>query len=208
MTIGDFLIIAAIGIAVLFVKSFLPSYLSEKGKSLATREDIEELTKKVEGVKTSYAADLERLRHTLARSDVYHRAQYDAEFGAYREIWEQLVPVHRAVLALRPAFDIGLAEGETDEQRRFHRLEAFAKAFNAFTETVDKRRPFYPSPIASELDELIKLVRGEAIDYQIGPGSGRGEYWKQAIANSAAIGEHVNRVCDLVRQRLSGNDAA
>ena len=208
MTIGDTLIIVAIGIAVLLVRSFIPSYLSEKGKSLATREDIADLTEKVESVKTAYAGDLERLRHTLARSDVYHRTQYEAEFGAYREIWDQLVPVHRAVLALRPAFDIGLAEGETEDQRRYQRLQAFATAFNAFTETVDKRRPFYPAPIAAELNALIKLVRGEAIDYQIGPGAGRSEYWKTAIANSAAIGEHIDRVCDLVRQRLSGNDAA
>jgi hypothetical protein len=208
MTFGEVIILVAIGIAVLLARSFLPSYLSEKGKSLATREDIAELTEKVESVKTLYAADLERLRHTLARSDVYHRAQYEAEFGAYREIWEQLVPVHRAVLALRPAFDVGLAEGETEDQRRYKRLDAFAKTFNAFTETVDKRRPFYPAPIATELNALIKLVRGEAIDYQIGPGSGHSQYWQKAIENSAAIGQHIDRVCDLVRQRLSGDDAA
>lgn len=208
MTTGDILILAAIGIAVLLMRSFLPSYLSEKGKSLATREDIAELTEKVESVKTAYATELERVRHSLARSDVYHRAQYEAEFGAYREIWEQLVPVHRAVLALRPSFDVGLAEGETEDQRKYRRLDAFAKAFNAFTETVDKRRPFYPAPIASELNSLIKLVRGEALDYQIGPAGGNSQYWQKAIDNSAAIGQHIDRVCDLVRQRLSGNDAA
>ncbi|HYM23988.1 MAG TPA: hypothetical protein VEU08_12305 [Vicinamibacterales bacterium] len=33
-----------------FVRSFFPAYLSEKGKNLATKEDIAEITNKVEQV--------------------------------------------------------------------------------------------------------------------------------------------------------------
>jgi hypothetical protein len=44
------------GVAYLVVKHFLSSYLSEKGKNLATREDIEEITRKVEGVRTQYVS--------------------------------------------------------------------------------------------------------------------------------------------------------
>ena len=40
------------GIVVFFlIKYFLPGYLSEKGKNLATREDIVEITDKIEEVK-------------------------------------------------------------------------------------------------------------------------------------------------------------
>jgi hypothetical protein len=46
----------------LFIKSFLPSYISEKGKNLATKEDIASITDKVESVKTDYAKVLEELR--------------------------------------------------------------------------------------------------------------------------------------------------
>jgi len=34
-----------------FLKSYFPRYLEEKGKNLATKEDIEEITKKIESVK-------------------------------------------------------------------------------------------------------------------------------------------------------------
>jgi len=43
-----------------FLKTFASSYLSEKGKNLATKEDIEEITRKVEEVKAELQA-----RHTL-----------------------------------------------------------------------------------------------------------------------------------------------
>ena len=43
------------GIVYFFIKSFLPTYLSEKGKNLATKEDIASITDKVESVKTDYA---------------------------------------------------------------------------------------------------------------------------------------------------------
>ncbi len=45
-----------------FFKVYLKSYSNEKGKNLATYEDIEELTHKVEGVKTQYALIAEQLR--------------------------------------------------------------------------------------------------------------------------------------------------
>ncbi|MEW4982179.1 MAG: hypothetical protein AB1Y26_02955 [Cycloclasticus sp.] len=37
----------------LIVKSYLPSYLSKKGENLATKEDIEEITTKIESVKSA-----------------------------------------------------------------------------------------------------------------------------------------------------------
>lgn len=46
-------IVIVVGYAcgLLFLKSYFPKYLEEKGKNLATKEDIEEITRKVESVK-------------------------------------------------------------------------------------------------------------------------------------------------------------
>lgn len=62
--IGSFGIGAVLGgfIIGFFLKSFVPSYLSEKGKNLATKEDIASITDKVESVKTEYAKVIEELR--------------------------------------------------------------------------------------------------------------------------------------------------
>lgn len=45
--------------------AFLSSYLSEKGKNLATKSDIEEITEKVESIKSDFAKDQEILRAEL-----------------------------------------------------------------------------------------------------------------------------------------------
>ena len=51
------------GIGIFFVMKFLfPSYLKEKGKNLATKEDIEGITQKIELVKSDYAKVLEEVK--------------------------------------------------------------------------------------------------------------------------------------------------
>jgi len=50
------------GIIYLFIKSYIPSYLSEKAKNLATKEDVETITDKVESVKAGYAEVLEEIK--------------------------------------------------------------------------------------------------------------------------------------------------
>lgn len=39
----------------LLIKFFLPGYLTEKGKNLATSEDVEEITQKIESIKADYS---------------------------------------------------------------------------------------------------------------------------------------------------------
>ncbi|EJO3996482.1 chromosome partitioning protein ParA [Vibrio vulnificus] len=61
---GSFGIGAIIGAGFLFfvLKSFLPAYLTEKAKNLATKEDIGEITSEVEQVKSGYAEMLEEVK--------------------------------------------------------------------------------------------------------------------------------------------------
>jgi hypothetical protein len=50
------------GIIFLFIKSYIPSYLNNKAKNLATKEDISDITDEIEGVKSGYASILEELK--------------------------------------------------------------------------------------------------------------------------------------------------
>lgn len=53
-------LIVLIGTVTFFaVKNFLPSYINEKEKNLATKEDISEITETVETIKTSFSKELE-----------------------------------------------------------------------------------------------------------------------------------------------------
>lgn len=48
-----------------FIKNFLPSYFNEKGKNLATKEDVEIITEKVERIKSEFIKDLEFIKTDL-----------------------------------------------------------------------------------------------------------------------------------------------
>jgi hypothetical protein len=61
-------------IAGLLLRGYLPSYIAEKGKNTASREDLEHLTALVEGVKALHTSEIERLKAALlAESQVTER---------------------------------------------------------------------------------------------------------------------------------------
>jgi hypothetical protein len=64
-------------IVFLLCKNYLPTYLSEKGRNLATREDIAEITDRVESVRSQYTALAEELkaRHQLRLAALDRRLQ-------------------------------------------------------------------------------------------------------------------------------------
>jgi hypothetical protein len=76
-------------IVFLLIKYFLPGYISEKGKNLATKEDISEITDKIEDVKAYYQSILENLKskHQLRLAAIDKRLQAHQEaYGLWREI--------------------------------------------------------------------------------------------------------------------------
>lgn len=78
-----------LGVAWLFLRSYLPSYFSKKAENLATREDIAAITHEIEGVKTQYAVLIEetRAKHQLRMAALDRRLQAHQEaFTLWREI--------------------------------------------------------------------------------------------------------------------------
>lgn len=65
LVVLNFLVLAAVVIVGLLLKHYLPPYLTEKGKNLATKEDIEEITNKIERVRSQYASEIEKLKSEL-----------------------------------------------------------------------------------------------------------------------------------------------
>lgn len=59
LEIVTLLAVVAIGY---LLKDFFPSYTTEKGKNVATKEDIEAITEKIESVKVEYAKSLEAVK--------------------------------------------------------------------------------------------------------------------------------------------------
>lgn len=44
-------------VSVFFIKSYIPSYLSEKGRNPASKEDVSIITEKIESIKAQYSID-------------------------------------------------------------------------------------------------------------------------------------------------------
>lgn len=83
-----FEILIALGIFALglFTKNYFPSYMDKKGENLATKEDIEEITKKTEAVQQEFREGFE-----LFSSDV--RFKYDFYYRQYSELYCKLYSI-------------------------------------------------------------------------------------------------------------------
>ena len=59
--------LTVLGLVILYftAKNLLPSYFNEKGKNLATKEDISDLTQLVETVKYNFTKETEHLKSNL-----------------------------------------------------------------------------------------------------------------------------------------------
>ena len=97
-----FHILEILGLGVILLWVFLKSYYSEKGKNLATKEDIGEITHQVEDVRTQYLQKLEEISHQnkiiIEQSSRKHQlrmAAIDKRLEAHQEayaLWRNLIP--------------------------------------------------------------------------------------------------------------------
>ncbi len=198
----------AVLIAVAVLARMLNAYGSEKGKNLATKEDIAAITHEIEGVRSQYSADLERLRNDLARGLNIHKARYETELHTYQEIWKKMVPLYHATLLLRPTRVFGsVPSGPMDEHNQ-KLLNAFAEEFNPFADLVYTTRPFYPESVYLELTKVMQLVYGEAQALRLHDPAKTPDYWDKALENANEIIAQIDKICDAIRARLAETGGA
>lgn len=78
------------------------SYLAEKGKNTATKEDIEEVTRKIESIKNEFTTPIEFLRLQLSKRANLHKLQAEKEFEVYAKLWNIITELRFAFEDLRP----------------------------------------------------------------------------------------------------------
>jgi len=85
-------ILVLLGIGSLFLfRKYLFSYSTEKGKNLATKEDIEEITRKVEEVKSEYIGELEKLKVEMSVLSRKHDILLDEKVRVFKRLQKRLV---------------------------------------------------------------------------------------------------------------------
>jgi len=129
----NILIIIAFGIILLFRRFYLPSYLNKKGENLATKEDIAEITKRIEAVKIEFTSQA----HILVKK---------------RETYEKIISGMRIFIEGHPA----------TEQDKNQMLEAYSMAWLWANDDVLKKLNYHlvlqikktSNPVSLKQDEL------------------------------------------------------
>jgi hypothetical protein len=183
--------------------AWLISYLREKGKNLATKEDVSEITQKVESIKTD-----------LAAKQHFSQIRYERELGVYEDLWPKLCDLQAAVISLRPILEFVPDHADEKEQATVEKKKCFWEAHNSLFKVVNHERPFYSSEVWEELDKLINLCWGEAVEWGICSNiinmrarENREDYYEKSIKNADAIKKQIDKICEAIRKRLNKFDS-
>ena len=107
------------------LRDFFPSYTKEKGKNLATKEDIQAITEKIESVKVEYAKSLEAVKTKLqleaAIKGAYQQKCLEA-LGAINDLLVEVTLYCWKQLAERSPSEhyVWSNVDDLDENRHFH----------------------------------------------------------------------------------------
>jgi hypothetical protein len=189
----------------LLINSYLSKYFGKKGENLATKEDISEITNKIETVKHDYARQLESTKAELSAQLNTHGFRYEKEYEVLSELTALLVEVRDASLSLRPDMDFKDAS-KTDEEIKKERLQRLFEAGKALYLSREKKRPFYPDEIYQAILTVENTARSESIKYQYkDPLDGKSflTYWQEAEKNQKEIALFADAALEYIRKRVT-----
>lgn len=204
----QFLILAGLT-CIVFFRKLLFSYSNAKGKNLATKEDIGDITEKIEDVKLEYAQQLEATRAELSSQLKNSGFRYEKEYEILSELSSLLVDVRDASLSLRPALDYRDPD-KTQEEVKKERLTRFYNALRALYLEKEKKRPFYPESIYAAINHIERESRSESIEYQHRDPEDEvryKDYWEKAQANQESITQAAEDAMTQIRNRVTNWDA-
>jgi len=180
---------------------FIISYFTEKGKNRAIKEDIKDITKKVEEAKSVYAKQLEGLKSSLASRLHVDQVRYKNEYKLLSELTEKLVDLRDATLRLRPVMEY-VDQSEDDGKRKQRRLKAFEKAMVDLSKIRERKMPFYPETIYKKLTAFDVITWKEAIGYKNNTPDTDDNYWKNVEENSKDIESKATDLMKTIRERI------
>jgi len=186
-------------VAGLILRVYLPTYFAEKARNLAKKEDIEDLTRKVELVKHEFTAEVERLKAGLDRATHVSKQQFDVEFAIYRDVWEKLVGLRQAFFALRP-FVSEIVPPQVGQERLQRRIDAFNLAYADFVNAADRNQPFYSEDVYRELSAIIDICIDEKFESEF-PDAEK-NYWQRVRDSKQKFLKAIDAAYKAIRARF------
>ena len=191
MDIATILISSVLGA----VGGFFLSYLNEKGKNFATKEDIAQITRLQTAVKAEFDAKHETLRSGLDRQLHIHKLTIEKEFEILTALWQSLFGLKLStqdLLLLNPLSDSTAIQKLQEE---------WNEKYNKFYDEVEENRPFYAKEIYGTLREIIELATGATSFFRNSnlldlPNA------KQTTQDLIILNQHVDKACEEIRKRF------
>lgn len=136
-----------LSILLALISSYLFQYFKEKGKNLATQEDIENITSQVESVKQSYKIEFDKIQknNDLIFSEIKDtKNRYNSkQFELYNDLWSSLI-------------DLKISADELWESATGKKLKDFStKLYNAKI-SIKKSSLLIEN---NHYDELMKVIK-------------------------------------------------
>src|SRR6266568_1984885 len=94
------IMVLGIGALVLFIRNYLPTYAAEKGRNLATKEDIAKITDEVERVKHGYT----EIKSQIDRKHQLRMAALDKRLEVHQQAYWEWVKLLRTVYEPKEVF--------------------------------------------------------------------------------------------------------
>ena len=194
----------------LIFSKFLPSYFGEKGRNLATKEDIDGITRQIEDVKHGYAAQLEEIRANFSGQLATHGHRYQREFAILEDLARRLVDVRDLASAIRPVIDYYDPRKSANEIK-VERINALWQAQRRLYRVSERSRPFYPKGIYDAVQELEETARREGVfaKYQSPENHPDGPiaYWDEAAAARTQLMAKADVALNTIALRVARWDA-
>jgi hypothetical protein len=184
--------------------AFLSSYFKEKGKNIATKEDIAYITKEIEEVKYEYTRETESLRSNLSNQIKVSGFRYEKEYEILSDLTEKLVDVRDSALSMRPELDY-IDPKKDPQEITNERLDRFQKSHYALYLSREKTRPFYSQEIYAAILEVESAARLESIQFKHRDhyeDHNKQDYWEQAVKNQKEIASAATTALDAIRSRV------
>lgn len=203
MILLQILALVGIGALGLLLYRYLPAYAGQKGKNLATKEDIAEITRRIEGVKSDYAHELEGVRAAIGSRLGIHQFRYQREFEILLQLSEKIVELRDATVMLRPESEYVDPE-ESEEDRKRRKLARYTTASRDLYQLYEPRRPFLPDSLLESLRVLDQVAWREVVQFRHRAPHGENydpKYWESALENAAKIQTAADAVLGAIRDR-------
>lgn len=141
----------------LLVGGFLRPYLGQKGKNLATKEDIAEITNQIEGVRQQYTIEAEQLRADLRviahEREVRFVRLHERRADAIDELYKRIVRTQNAFYLLTG----GIVSGEGDSfEERLKRAGVLA---NDLVDFFGEHRLYYDEVLIGDFGKFERALK-------------------------------------------------